>query len=243
MSKTVDNVLQMARLKLFGDTTSEKLTDANGIFLTNMALEDFILLIMQYQGDWEINGNEALKDIAVGANQIDLGSTMIKLNRVEIKYPSTAESYQTAKQIDHKSISCAMEEYSTSIPEFDLYDGDKMYIFVSHKKAEIAAVTSGVRIFFQIDFTEITATTDENDSTYPGTIKLIGKLVAYEYATSKSMTTKASQLEKEIQRDMLSMANYFANKSTAKRIRLVPRREDFNQNIIGGNVGLPTIDL
>lgn len=243
LEKSVTNILKFARLKLYGTSTSTKLSDADGIYYANIALDDLIILILRSQGDWEINGTEATKNIVTGANQIDLGTTLIKLNRVEIKYPSSANSYTLAKQIDHKSIDVAMEEYTASPPEYDLFDGDKMYIFVSAKKANIAAVSAGVRIFFQIDYTELTAVGDTIDIVFPGVIKMMGLIVAYNYAIDKEMNNKVKIISNEIEKENAKLAEFFANKSTAKRISLRPRREDFNQGMLSGGGGVPTIQI
>ena len=243
LAKSVTNILKFARLKLYGASDSLKLSNSDGIYYSNIALEDMIILILRFQGDWEINGNEATHNIVAGANQITLDTSLIKINRVEIKYPSTAQSYSVAKQIDHKSIDVATEEYTTSRPEFDVFDGDKMFIFVSAKKANIGGVSNGVRVFFQYDYAELTNVANTIDIVYPGVIKIMGLMIAHNYAFDKEMFKKADRLEKELLKEDTKLAEYFANKSTAKRISLRPRREDFGQRMLSGRGGIPTINL
>ena len=70
-----------------------------------------------------------------------------------MKYPSTAVNYQEAKQVNaNQFVFYGKDNYTTGVPEFDLA-GTKLEIFVSAKTADIGAVTSGIKVYYQKELT------------------------------------------------------------------------------------------
>ena len=230
LSKTVTNILKVARYRLYESTTSTKLSDTDGIFWANIVILNLIVKIMNACGDWQVKGDYGTADIKAGSNEISWPSDLIKLDRVEFKYPSNANVYLPATQIDHKTINRqGMDNYVPPTFQYDLF-GDVMLIYVTDKKSDIQGVSEGVKAWFQVLHAELTAVSSTVNITYPQTIELMGKMIAEEVAKAKGRKSMASEINAEV-KELIEgdLKEYYANKSEGKRLQLRPRREDYGQ--------------
>ena len=241
LDKTVANVLKVARKRLYNDSTDTTLSDTDGILFTNLSLEELVILVLLSSGDWQYKGDYAVADISAGTNEISFGNLtdLLRINRIEIKYPSSALEYRPATQIDHHSVhNRGLDSYATPNPQFDLFDNG-FFFFVSDKKADIQAVSEGIKMWFEIDHAELTATSDTISIVFP-CVNILGLMVARMQVRAVQDYSLANDISNEINEQKAAIEIYYTDKSTAKRASIRPRREDYGQGRLASGTGSPT---
>jgi len=152
---TLGTVLAHARAQ--AQTDSNGLTDANGIIFANEALVDFRRRLISAGVD-SSGLQESYTDITAATGTYLYPTNMFFLKAIEVKL--SGSDYLTASQVDVSnlpggSFSNLRENQSVDSPLFD-DRGDWFEIFPTPS----SAVTGGIRIFYFMEPTEFTATTD-----------------------------------------------------------------------------------
>lgn len=225
MSKTLTNLRALARYYAIGDSTSTSFSDADTLLNLNGRYQDAFLLATENDGDFQFNGDGSQSiSITTGVRAYTLATDLFKANRVEIKYPSTAEDYQEAIQVNEDQIRYyGKDNYIPSPPQFGLL-GTKIEIFVSAKTADIIPVTDGIKVYYQKELTELSASGDA--IIFPDVFaRYIAIGAAMDYCGVNGLNARLSWLETEYQKQQEKLTLYVANRNKAKRLTMSFRQE------------------
>lgn len=229
MSKSLTNLKSLTRFYATGDSTSTTFGDTDILIALNGRYQDAFLLATANDGDFEFNGDGSQSiSITSATRQYSLATDLFKVNRVEIKYPSSATDYQEAYQINGGQIQqVGKANYTTGRPEFDLL-GDYIEIFVSAKTADIAAVTSGIKVYYQKELTELSAGADE--IIFPDAFaRYIAIGAAMDYCGVQGLSTRLGWLGTEYQKQEVKLNEYVATRNKAKRLSIGFRKENYGE--------------
>ena len=229
MSKTLTNLRALTRYYALGDSTATNYSDADTLINLNGRYQDAFLLATQNDGDFQFNGDGSQSiSITTGARAYTLATDLFKADRVEIKYPSTATTYQEAKQVDENQIKYyGKDNYTPSPPEFGLL-GTKVEIFVSAKTADIASVTDGIKVYYQKELTELSVAGDA--IIFPDVFaRYICIGAAIDYCGVNGLNARLTWLEGEYQKQETKLTLYVANRNQAKRLSIKFKREDYGE--------------
>src|SRR3990167_2142009 len=241
-TSTLLGLIQMCEFYL-GMTDADITGDANLLLhfkrLLNTRYREALAWCFEAAGDWQYRGdNVASISITAATRAYALSTNLtnfLRIIRVDVKYPSSASDYVKANQIDMAKIgSVGLDNYTPSIPEFDLV-GDYLNIYVADKTANIGAVTSGLKVYFDDDITSLSGDTDvANIPTIFLDLLAIGACIDYcirESLTGKLTILKNQQIEKKT-----DLIKFIANRSEAKRLGLKFRKEDCGQRKTKGYI-------
>lgn len=179
---TVADILSFARAQ--AQTDSNGLTNTNGIVFANEALLDFHRELINAGIDAS-QLQEAYASGTVNQGTYLYPTDMFFLKTIELNYANTnAQDYRLATQIDvsnisgQQSFSWLRKNASTESPQFD-DRGDWYEIFPTPTSAN--NVTQLIRLFYFLEPTEYTATSDT--LSYPVTLdyRILGWRVAADY--------------------------------------------------------------
>lgn len=227
MAKSLTNLRALTRLYAVNDSTSTAYSDTDTLLNLNARYQEAFLLATANDGDFEFNadGSQSIS-ITAAERQYSLATNLFKVSRVEVKYPSSATDYREATQINNNSIrDVGKANYTPGWPEFDLL-GTKIEIFVSAKTADIAAVTNGIKVYYQKELTELSSGTDE--VIFPDVFaRYICAGAAIDYCGVNGLTTRLSWLTSEHDRLEVKLTEFVASRNKAKRFSLSFRQEDY----------------
>lgn len=182
---TLSNVLSYARAQ--SQTDSNGLTDANGIIFANEALLDFRRRLISAGVDAS-QLQESYRDGSAGTGTYLYPTDMFWLKAIELNYANTVgQDYKIATQVDvanlpgNKSFGWLRANASPQSPYFD-DRGDWYEIFPTPTAAH--NVTQLIRIFYYLEPSEYSATTDA--ISYPESLdyRVLGWKVASNYLYS-----------------------------------------------------------
>lgn len=224
-SKTLTNLRALTRWYATGDSTSTNFSDADTLVALNARYQDSFLLATQNDGDFEFNGDGSQSiNITSGVRSYTLATDLFKVSRVEIKYPSTADDYDEAKQITGNSMTEGKDSY-VGDNEFDIF-ANKIEIFVSDITANIQAVTAGIKVYYQKELTELVNGTDA--IIFPDVFaRYIAIGAAIDFCGVNGLATRLSWLSSEYQIIENKLTDYIANRNNAKKSSLNFKREDY----------------
>lgn len=182
---TLSTVLAFSRAQ--AQTDSNGLTDAKGIIFANEALVDFRRRLIS-RGVDASQLQEAYRDGTASTGTYLYPTDMFFLKAIELNYANTDEqSYKTAEQIDvsnisgNSSFSWLRKNASRDNPKFD-DRGDWYEIFPTPSASD--NLTALIRIFYFLEPTEYSATSDT--ISYPESLdyRIIGWRIASSYLYS-----------------------------------------------------------
>ena len=158
---TLANVLSFSRAQ--AQTDSNGLTDANGIIFANEAMLDFRRRFIAGGLD-AAQVQEAYRDATIGTGTYLYPTDMFFLKTIEVNYTDTNEqNYLRTEQIDvsnlsgNNSFSWLRKNQPKTNPQFD-DRGDWFEIFPTPQTGD--NTTNAIRIFYYLEPTEFTATSD-----------------------------------------------------------------------------------
>ena len=224
MSKSLTNLRALARFYATGASDSTTFSDTETLIALNGRYQDAFLLATGVDGDFEFNddGSQSIS-ITSGTRAYTIATDLFKINRVEIKYPSTAD-YREATQINENQIIVSgKDNYTPSPPQFGL-QGEKIEIFVSAKTADISAVTSGIKIYYQKELTELAVGADEIIFV-DAFARYIAIGAAMDFCGVNGLSTRLNWLGTEYAKQEAKLTDYVANRNKAKRMALKFRKE------------------
>lgn len=191
---TLATVLTFSRAQ--AQTDSNGLTDAKGIIFANEALLDFHGKMIAHGIDAS-QTQEAYTDSTANQGTYLYPTDMWFLKAIEITNDGT--NYLTASQIDVSNLPGGSFSYvrANQSTEFPLFDdrGDQFEVFPT----PTSAVTSMFRIFYFLEPTEYTATTDA--IAYPESLdyRILGWRIASSYLKSLGNWESAIPFDQEYQ--------------------------------------------
>lgn len=236
MSKTLTNLRSLTRYYATGDSTNTVYSDTDTLLNLNARYQEAFLLATGEDGEWEFNGDGSQSiSITAGTRAYALATDLFKVSRVEIKYPSSATDYQRANPIDGNQIQYyGKDNYVPSVPEVDLIAG-KVEIFVSQKTANIEAVSSGIKVYYQKQLTELVNGSDE--TIFPDVFaRYICLGAAIDYCGINGLNARLNWLNSELIKQADLLREYVANRNRAKRLSIRVRKENYGADNAGGDV-------
>lgn len=190
--------------------------------------------VLEVMGGWEYNLEFATTDLV--ANQVEyvLPTALLRLTRVEIKYPG-ASAYVTAALLDDKNISDALGEEETTgategAPVYRLGD-DSIFIYPEPDDAS----TAGLRIEYVDDLTDLSGATDLPN--LPAVLhRILSCGAAHDYALAKEMYRKKEELHREIYGKpgvvgtglKYQLESLFSRREAAIKPQIRVRKEEYN---------------
>ena len=187
--------------------------------LLNTRYREAIAWCFEASGDWQYRGdNTATVNITAATRAYQLSANLtnfLRIIRIDIKYPSTATDYQKATQIDMAKVATGLDNYTTTNPQFDLI-GDYFNIYVADKTANISAVTSGIKIYYDDD---ITSLSDVTDVAYIPVLflQLLALGACIDYCIREELNNKLTILKNQQIETKADLMKFIANRSEAKR--------------------------
>lgn len=195
---TLNNVLTFARTQ--AQTDSNGLTDTSGIIFGNEALVDYRRRL-QNAGIDASQTQEAYQDTTVGQGTYLYPSDMMRLKTIELNYTDTnPQNYYPATQTDVSnlppgvSFSYLRVAAAKVAPQFD-DRGDQFEIFPTPVAGD--NTTQAIRIFYFLEVSEFTATSDTIP--YPDSLdyRTLGWRVAGNYLKSLGKIDQGDAFLKE----------------------------------------------
>lgn len=191
---TLTELRASARRKIsFQSSASAKYADTDLDANLNMWYRIVLGWVFEDSGVWEFNGEMSVTNLVLGQEEYVLPSDFVILNRVEILYPDQTD-YVKANRIDDKQVDTGafandeIPQGSTSGPVYRTF-GNSIFIYPT----PTAAVTSGLRIEYLTDITELSAGGDVPTlNTLVHNVLAIG--AAYEYCLTTEQSRKAQML-------------------------------------------------
>lgn len=196
---TVSTVLNFARAQTQSD--SNGLTDTNGLIFANEALLDYRRRMLNAGLDAS-QIQEAYTDIVANTGTYAYPTDMFWLKTIEVNYTNTAQNgFLQADQVDvsnlpnKTSFGYLRANQPTSKPVFD-DRGDWFEIFPT----PINSVSGGIRIFYFLEPTEYTGTSDT--ISYPESLdyRVLGWRISSSYFKSLGKFDEANAMEGEYEK-------------------------------------------
>lgn len=190
--------------------------------------------VLEFMGGWEYNQEFSTTNLVNGQTEYVLPSTLLRLTRVEIKYPGSSE-YVTAGLLDDKNISDPLgtEEIigaSESTPFYRVGDNS---IFIYPQPDD--AVTAGLRIEYADDITDLSEAGDLPN--LPAVLhRILSMGAAHDYALAKEMYRKKEELAREIYGKpgvvgtglKYQLESLFSRRENATKPQIRVRKENYN---------------
>ncbi len=218
---TLANLRSDIRFLLFSNSSNTQYGDTDVDRNINAWYRRGLAWILEYNGDWQVNGEIALADLVADQREYTLPTDLLKVNEVYIKSTSSGE-FLKANQTDSANVSVEMDQYYPDQPEFDLLDNS---LFVYPMENSVVAVTNGLKIFYQTEITELSGDSDAPNIAEPFE-RLITYGAAYDYAISNEMRTKGEQLKRDLKEIKDELMQYYANRSTVDRTKVLPEQRN-----------------
>lgn len=156
----------LARKGLRGETRF--LTNTNTTTYANADLDAalnayydlFTTEILDAMDEWDFQGEIAVGDLVASQQEYIFPSDILKIKRIEISYDGTTWKEANPMDINERSgasdATSVNNDFSTSQPFYDLMDGS-VFLF----PIPTAAVTGGIKIWYEKLVTQLSADTDE----------------------------------------------------------------------------------
>jgi len=208
--------------KVFSDRSNTTVSTTVIDAYINEAYQEYLIIALSANGEWQTNGNFFTTNINEDQRDVAFETDLLKVNEVYIKSTPTGE-YIKAKQRDVQSMpSEPLTDYHPSSPEYDLTD---RHIFIYIPETDIVAVTAGVQIHAQ---TEYTALTDAgHEPKIPIAFqKYLYICAAYNYCEDNEMWNKAARIQNQKEKLEARIEEFYDGRSSVHPAQLIPADEN-----------------
>lgn len=229
-SKTLTNLRELTRYYATGSGSDITFNDDDTLLNLNARYQEAFLVATANDGDFEFNGDGSESiSITSGTRSYTRATDLFKVLRVEIKYPSSETDYLEAYQINSNQIQGrGKDDYTSGRPEFDVV-GKEIEIFVSAKTSDIEAVTSGIKVYYQKELTELSAGGDT--LIFPDVFaRYVAIGAAIDYCGVNGLNSRLTWLTGEHLKAEAKLTEYVGNRNLAKRHRISFQKEDYGQS-------------
>jgi len=208
--------------KIFSDRTNTTVPTAVIDGYIDESYQEYLIIALNANGEWQTNGNFFTANIQTGKRDIAFETNLLKVNEVYIKSTPTGE-YIKAKQRDVQNISSEpLTDYFPSTPEYDLTDKN---IFIYIPETSIVAVTAGVQIHAQTEFTSLVNTGDEPKIPLAFQ-KYLYVCGSYNYCQDNEMWNKARSLKDDKKELEGLIEEFYDNRSSVHPAQLIAAEEN-----------------
>lgn len=215
--------------------TSTDYPDADLDRNANRAYQKVLGWIVPIQGDWEIEGDIIYRDVKTAVTDYEFPSRLIRVYKGEIMY-ETGGSFVPLNFTSVQRYQGAVEGNTTRTfddvqrPTAELFGN-----YIQIRPAGAEDVTNGIKLWVQLDFTELDDTNDTPNLMEP-VVRVICLLAALDYAIGEEMEKKVNMLNKLIYGDPSKADDkgvkgeieaLYSERSGARRDRLVAKRTSY----------------
>lgn len=190
--------------------------------------------VLEFMDEWEYNAEFSTTNLVADQAEYVIPTTLLRLKRVEIKYPDASE-YVTAAPADDWNISDPLGEEevtgaSEGAPVYRVGD-NSLFLY----PVPDANVTSGLRIEYVDDVADLSASGDLPN--LPAVLhRILSCGAAHDYALAKEMYRKKEELHREIYGKpgvtgtglKYQLESLFSRREHSTRPRITVRTESFN---------------
>lgn len=215
--------------------TSTDYPDADLDRNANRAYQKVLGWIVPIQGDWEIEGDIIYRDVKTAVTDYEFPSRLIRVYKGEIMY-ETGGSFVPLNFTSVQRYQGAVEGNTTRTfddvqrPTAELFGN-----YIQIRPAGAEDVTNGIKLWVQLDFTELDDTNDTPNLMEP-VVRVICLLAALDYAIGEEMEKKVNMLNKLIYGDPSKADDkgvkgeieaLYSERSGARRDRLIAKRTSY----------------
>ena len=192
--------------------------------------------IVSKQGDWEISADIIYRDRTAQVSDFEIPSRLIRIYKGEVMNANGGEfvplSFESVQMNQKQVEGNATRTYDdTQNPTAELF-GD----FIQIRPVTTETVVNGIKLWVQLDFVSLANANDVPDLMEP-VQRVLSYLTALDYAIAEDLDKKITNLNKLIFGDPSKkddpgmkglIEELYANRSGARRDRLVTKRTRFN---------------
>lgn len=210
------------RFLVFGNSSDTSYGNTDLDRNLNIAYRDLVQIAIGYCGEWQLTKTYATTNVLAGVTKYPLPLDILRIDKVEIKPLASLTYPYLSAPIDLREITVSLDEYTPSLPEYDLR---KNYIqFFWDQTFE--AITNGLKIYYQDDITELSAITDEpKTSIFPKFVhSYLPNRAAHKYCVAMEMWNKAKSLNNDLVDMIIPMIKeHYANRKEDEPVVLRPK--------------------
>jgi len=217
---TLDTLRDNFNQRIFSNPADTTVSTAVIDSYLNRAYQEFLILALTANGQWQANGNFFTTDIVANQRDYAFDVELLKLNEVYIKSREDG-LYVKAKQRDVDTMEDdPITQYIPATPEYDLSD---RHIFIYLPEQIINDVAEGIRIHAQYEFTNMSG--DSDVPAIPLAFQpYLSDCAAYHYAFDIEMYNKSERLKANKLEAEQKIKEFYANRFT-KPVRMTPKEE------------------
>ena len=200
--------------------------------LINNGLDEVISKILSCDNKWQFDDSN-YTDYPIGVTNLvnlqqdyPMSVSQIKIIAVEVK--DNEGNWRQVQQLDIKDI----QAYNTTITDFMetagfplYYDvkADSLFLYPKPATANVT-LTNGLKVYYQREPSYFVSTDTTKKPGFASVFHDIPVLYACtQYAKANSMTSKARELDAEIQKRVKDMVDFFSQRDADYKPRMLPR--------------------
>lgn len=188
------------------------------------------------QGDWELNGDILTRNLSTGVTDYSIPANLISIYKAEVMY-TTGGEFVPVKVISVQRNIGFVEGNSTRT--FDDYSQPTLEVFGNYlqlRPAPTENVTNGFKLWAQVDFDDLDATTNNVPDLLEATHRIIAYGMAHDFCLGNDMYSKAAEMKRMIYGDpripgdnglMAIVDQLYSMKDNARRDRITAARRSY----------------
>jgi hypothetical protein len=190
--------------------------------------------ILEAMDGWKFHGDWATADTVADQDEYTFPSTILHIDRVEIKYSSGTNDYILARPVDERTEKLAMANADDIHTETNpvYHKPDELSLVFDPTPDE--AITDGIKVWYTKEVTELSSDDDEPVIAEPFH-RILSMGAALDYAISHNMSEKIIVLRRELygteSNPETGLVNqlkaFYSRRSREGKSRLVPKFQNY----------------
>lgn len=234
-SDTTDNLGLLQDIDFICETDSTSYPTDDKVRNGNRWLYKAVIWAIRANRFWQYDDSNhtdhpiVTADLVGGQQDYTVPTTLMKLNRVEVK--DSSGDYRLLKHVDESEINQAMTEFreTNGLPRFYDMVGESIFLYPA-PDANNVTTSGGLKLHF---IREVDAFTSSDTTQEPGIAEPFHRIVslgaAYDWLVVHSTQDKADRVRQEIEQMKNEMYEFYNDLNTQVKphIRPLHRQEDF----------------
>jgi len=170
--------------------------------------------------EWDFNSQIATTSLVANQQEYRFPTSILKIKRVEITYDGTnwykAEPMDLAERGSVSDSTTVNNDFDTTEPFYDTTD-NSLFLY----PIPTAASSSGLKIWYEEEITELSATTDE-----PNIPELYQRILSFgaslDYAIKEELTTKINIITIQLNEMIDQLKKYYGSRSVDRNMIMKP---------------------
>jgi len=176
--------------------------------------------ILNSMDEWDFNSQIATTSLVANQQEYRFPTSILKIKRVEITYDGTnwykAEPMDLAERGSVSDSTTVNNDFDTTEPFYDTTD-NSLFLY----PIPTAASSSGLKIWYEEEITELSATTDE-----PNIPELYQRILSFgaslDYAIKEELTTKINIITIQLNEMIDQLKKYYGSRSVDRNMIMKP---------------------